>query len=103
MTLQGPHQVAKQSRTMRVSFVRRASSNSALAWRLCTPSLPIVGEKCLISVLLKVFLRTVGLVCANVFARREVVMLRVAVRVAVLRAVVMEKRSALLVVNDINV
>ena len=47
MTLQGPHHVAKQSTTIRVSLVVMASSNSALFLRLCTPSLPIVTEKLL--------------------------------------------------------
>ncbi len=46
MTLQGPHHVAKQSRTIRVSLVCIASSNSALLFRLWTPCLPIVAEKC---------------------------------------------------------
>ena len=45
MTLQGPHHVAKQSSTIRVSLVSIAESNSALFLRLCTPSLPIVAEK----------------------------------------------------------
>ncbi len=39
ITLQGPHQVAKQSRTMRVPSCFMASSNSALVLRLWTPSL----------------------------------------------------------------
>jgi len=46
MTLQGPHHVAKQSRTMRVSGVCIASSNSALLLRLWTPCLLIVAERC---------------------------------------------------------
>lgn len=41
MTLHGPHQVAKQSRTMR-PFSPRAESKSALEVRLWTPDLAIV-------------------------------------------------------------
>lgn len=43
MTLHGPHQVAKQSRTISVPFSPMASSKSFLDLRLWTPSLPIVA------------------------------------------------------------
>jgi hypothetical protein len=42
MTLQGPHHVAKQSRTISVPFSSMAESNSALDLRLWTPSLDIL-------------------------------------------------------------
>jgi hypothetical protein len=37
MTLQGPHQVAKQSRTRSESLTPTTLSQSALELRLCTP------------------------------------------------------------------
>lgn len=52
MTLQGPHHVAKQSRTISPDPVM-ASSKSFFDCRLCTPSLPIVALKSLVVVMLK--------------------------------------------------
>jgi hypothetical protein len=43
MTLQGPHQVAKQSRTMRESFSSRAVSNDFLSARAWTPSVLMIA------------------------------------------------------------
>jgi hypothetical protein len=88
ITLQGPHQVAKQSRTMRVPFSFMAESKSALDCRLCTPSLPIFA------VLLKALLGLrlgVVLMLARVSVRSgEVVVVRdllVTKRVVVSKAV----------------
>ena len=48
MTLHGPHQVAKQSRTMRLSFSPSAVSKSALLWVSLACVLIVGGSKSLL-------------------------------------------------------